>query len=380
MVDLAHRKIYQRRNSLAKAGAVKITHKSLGVKRIINASTTYTRIGGSLMDSTVIDAMVRGAKSFTDMYRLLATSGRRIANLTGNESAYITPGCASAIVLTALALGELDESKERVEVLIDVSHRIPYGKAVTFAGKKLVEFGGAGKRSETDLESAISDKTLAIFWIAGKYVGDNALSIETTVRIAKKRGIPVIVDAAAQLPPVSNLSFFTVKAGADLVLFSGGKALCGPQSTGLMLGNSRIIEAAAKLAAPNQGIARAFKVGKEEIFGITQAIENYLERDHEKDLKVWQKSCEKISAKLSKISGLSGEIHEFNQAGQPIPRVEIKFDAKLPSDTPNRVYENLLAQNPAVVLDLDGPLFISPDMLKKGEIKLVIAALKKALL
>lgn len=358
---------------------MKITHKSLGVKRIINASTTYTRIGGSLMDSTVIDAMARGAKSFTDMYQLLATSGKRIATLTGNEAAYITPGCASAIVLSILALGELDESKERTEVLIDVSHRIPYDKAVTFAGKKLVEFGGPGKRSEADLESAISEKTLAIFWIAGTYVGNDALSIETTVRIAKKRGIPVIVDAAAQLPPVSNLSFFTVKAGADLVLFSGGKALCGPQSTGLMLGSSRIIEAAAKLAAPNQGIARAFKVGKEEIFGITQAIENYLERDHEKDLRMWQKSCEKISTKLSKISGLSGVIHEFNQAGQPIPRVEIKFDAKLPSETPNKVYENLLAQDPAIVLDLDGPLFISPDMLKKGEIKLVIAALKKAL-
>ncbi|TSA47134.1 MAG: aminotransferase class V-fold PLP-dependent enzyme, partial [Actinomycetales bacterium] len=241
------------------------------------------------------------------------------------------------------------------------------------------EFGSSGKRSESDLEQAITAKTLAIFWIAGTYVGDDALSIETTVRIAKKHSIPVIVDAAAQLPPVSNLSFFTVKAGADLVLFSGGKSLCGPQSTGLMLGSSRIIEAAAKLAAPNQGIARAFKVGKEEIFGITQAIENYLERDHEKDLKKWQKNCAKISEKLSKISGLNGEIHQFNQAGQPIPRVEIKFNTKFPSDTADRVYENLLTQDPAIVLDQDGPLFISPDMLKNGEVKLVIAALERAL-
>ena len=358
---------------------MKITHESLGVKRIINASTTYTRIGGSLMDSTVVSAMVRGAGSFTDMYELLAASGRRIAALTGNESAYITPGCASAIVLAMLALGELDESNARSEVLIDLSHRIPYDKAVTFAGKKLVEFGSTGKRSESDLDNAITDKTLAIFWIAGTYVGDDALSIEDTVRIARKRGIPVIVDAAAQLPPVSNLSYFTVKAGADLVLFSGGKALCGPQSTGLMLGASKIINAAAKLAAPNQGIARAFKVGKEEIFGITQAVENYIARDHAKDLAKWQKNCEKILEKLAKIPGLSGSIHQFNQAGQPIPRVEIKFDETLPMETAQRVYENLLKQDPVIVLDLDGPLFISPDMLQKGEIKLVLSALAKAM-
>jgi L-seryl-tRNA(Ser) seleniumtransferase len=330
------------------------------------------------MEKSVLDAMIRGAQTFVDMKMLLEVAGNRIAKLTQNEAAYITPGCASAITLSILALSELDISKSKDEVLIDHSHRIPYDQAITFAGKKIIEFGDKGKRTDNDLLGAISEKTLAIFWVAGSYVGDNSLDLISTIRLAKVHNIPVIVDAAAQLPPVSNLSYFTGKCGADIVLFSGGKALRGPQSTGLILGSSKIIEAAAKLAAPNQGIARPFKVGKEEIFGILQAVENYIELDHVQQLVRWESDCDEIILGLSKIPGVSGKKMESNQAGQPTPRVRIEFSDKFPTNIEQEIYSNLIESDPSIVLDFDQSLFISPDMLEIGEIKIVLKALTDA--
>lgn len=348
------------------------------MKRVINAATTYTRLGGSLMAQEVIEAMNRGAESFVDMYDLQVATGRRLADITGNEAAYITPGCASAIVLSVLAVSRLSASSVRTEVLIDKSHRIPYDQAITFAGAKIKEYGTSGKRTEGDLESAINENTLAIFWVAGSYVGSDALDIISTVKIAKKYNVPVIVDAAAQLPPVSNLWFFTVDAGADVVLFSGGKALKGPQASGLMMGKSKILDVAASLAAPNQEIARAFKVGKEEIFGLSQAVEIYLTRDHEQDLKDWMLACDLINVGLQKIPGVTGTTESVNQAGQPVPRVKISFDPSRPANVAKKVYDSLLEENPSIVLDFSEDLYISPDMLSDGEIDLVLEGIERA--
>ncbi|HUW87448.1 MAG TPA: aminotransferase class V-fold PLP-dependent enzyme [Candidatus Paceibacterota bacterium] len=345
---------------------------------MINGATTYTRLGGSLMLPEVIEAMNRGAESFVDMQSLHAAAGRRLAEITRNEAAYITPGCASAIVLSILAVGRLSDSPTRTDVLIDKSHRIPYDQAITFAGAKIKEYGTSGKRTEEDLEKAINENTLAIFWVAGSYVGADALDIISTVKIAKKYKIPVIVDAAAQLPPVSNLWFFTADAGADVVLFSGGKALRGPQASGLMMGKSKILDVAASLAAPNQEIARAFKVGKEEIFGLLQAVEMYIAHDHEEDFKGWLRDCQAINSGLQKIPGVAGTTENVNQAGQPVPRVKISFDPSQPTDVAQRVYTSLVNENPSIVLDLSESLYISPDMLSEGEIDLVLAGIERA--
>ena len=326
----------------------------------------------------VVEAMNRGAESFVDMQSLHAAAGKRLAEITRNEAAYITPGCAAAIVLSILAVGKLCDSPTRTDVLIDKSHRIPYDQAITFAGAKIKEYGTSGKRTEEDLEKAINENTLAIFWVAGSFVGADALDIIATVKIAKKYNIPVIVDAAAQLPPVSNLWFFTKDAGADVVLFSGGKALRGPQASGLMMGKSKILEVAAALAAPNQEIARAFKVGKEEIFGLLQAVEIYVTRDHELDLKGWILDCDVINAGLQKIPGVTGTTQSTNQVGQPIPRVKISFDPNCPAGTAKQVYDFLVNQDPSIVLEFSESLYISPDMLSDGEIVLVLAGIEGA--
>ena len=357
---------------------LKITHKSLDLKRVINAATTYTRLGGSLMLPEVIEAMSRGAQSFVDMYDLHLAAGKRLAEITHNEAAYITPGCASAIVLSIMAVGKLSGPPLRTEVLIDASQRIPYDKAITFAGASIKEYGTIGKRTETELENAINENTLAIFWVAGSYVGTDALDIVSTVRVAKKYNIPVIVDAAAQLPPVSNLWYFTAEAGADIVLFSGGKALRGPQASGLMMGKSKIVNVAASLAAPNQEVARAFKVGKEEIFGLLQAVEIYVARDHEQDFRDWVITCEVIKSGLEKIRGVTGTTEIINEAGQPVPRVKISFDANHSADAAKKTYDFLISEDPSIVLEFSESLYISPDMLSNGEIDLVLAGIDRA--
>ena len=354
---------------------MKITHDSLGISRMINGSTTYTRIGGSLMSRNVVEAMARGAESFTDMSKLMDAACKRIATRTGNEAAYITPGCAAGLALSFMALKSLDLTGKRNEVLMDCVHRIPYESAITFSGSTIKQYGRTGKRSPADLKSAINEKTLAIFWVAGSIVSDEALDIFETVMIANEFGIPVIVDAAAQLPPVSNLSFFTVEAGASAVVFSGGKAIRGPQSSGLVLGKQEILAAASLLAAPYDGPARVFKVGKEEIFGLTQAIEDYLDTDHLAEHARLYKECEKIVALLKESEKVSGQITPLNEAGQPVPRVELAFSDKFSSDTPMKVHELLLKSETPIALELKGSLFISPDMFQDGELEIVVKAL-----
>jgi L-seryl-tRNA(Ser) seleniumtransferase len=241
-----------------------ITLASLGIPRVLNAATTYTRIGGSRMAPEVLAAMVQGANDFVELEELHKVAGERIAQLTKNEAAYITPGCAGAIVLSVLAILDLNKSATKNEFIIDHTHMVDYVQSIEFAGGVIKVLGSEGKRSEAELINAFNEKTAGIFFVPGLNRPPGALSIERTVEIAKQHNIPVIVDAAAQIPPVTNLWHFTRDAGADVVLFSGGKGLRGPQTTGLILGKIEIIKAAAKFAAPNTTKARSLKVGKDE--------------------------------------------------------------------------------------------------------------------
>ena len=215
----------------------------LGVRRVINAATTYTALGGTVLPPEVVEAMASASTSCVDMTELHLAVSRRLATLTNNEGALVTAGCAAAIVLAVLATitggrPELilrlpaDESLKR-NVNIHRVHRIPYDRAIELAGGHLVEIGNMMQTFEWELEAAIDESTACVFWVAGDHLPATALTLSDTVRIAHARGVPVIVDAAAQLPPVSNLWRFTKDLGADVVLFSGGKGLRGPQASGV---------------------------------------------------------------------------------------------------------------------------------------------------
>ncbi len=309
----------------------------LGVRPVVNAAATLTAVGGSLMPTEVLGAMADAASTHVDMHELHTAVGRRIAELTRNQAAYVTSGCAAAIVLAVLGCITRGDPRKiarmpegtglPTEVVMHCSHRIPYDPAVNLAGAQVVQVGNALQTFEWELEAALSERTAAVLYVAGVHLGAAALDLATTVRIAHAHNVPVIVDAAAQLPPHSNLWDLTTKHGADLALFSGGKGLHGPQASGFMVGRADLVAAAAANGAPHQRLARAMKTGKEEIVGLLRALELYLDRDHDADRARWESIVERWVADLDGAEGLQARRCFPNEAGQPVPRVRITIDS-----------------------------------------------------
>lgn len=263
----------------------------LGVKRLINAVDTYTIIGGSLIPHEVMEAMAEASRSFVNLEQLHDRVGRRLAELTRNESAFVTSGAAAGLAVSAaaavtgtdLAIAQQlpdVQGMQRSEVIVHRCQRNGYDHAIRQAGVKLVEIGYVDGTAEWQLESAITERTAAIFYFAASVYSRGALPLEDVIAIGKRHHIPVIVDAAAQLPPVENLWHYTTKLGAEAAIFSGGKTLRGPQSTGLIVGTERFIEACRVNSAPRHSIGRSMKAGKEEIIGLLAAVERYLAMDH----------------------------------------------------------------------------------------------------
>ena len=360
---------------------------ALGVAKRINAASYYTALGGSIMSPEVIEAMNSAAKSFISMHDLQLKAGKRIAELTKNEGAYITTGAAAGIVLSILAFrtkGDINEIQRIIdgtapssEVIVQSGHRIPYDPAIKLAGSKIITVGNAIQTFEYELESAINLNTTAIFYVAGAHLATPVLSLNSVVRIARKHGVPVLVDAAAQLPPLSNLWYFTEDCGADLVIFSGGKTLKGPQSSGLILGKSAWIEAIRANGSPFQRFARAFKVGKEEIAGLTTAVEMYVKQDQAAEFKNWERIIDSWVQELSSIKNLTILREELNEAGQPIPRVKIH----LPTDIALEIIAALQRLDPIVevVHNSRDSIWLSADLLQAGEEEIVVVQLKEAL-
>lgn len=362
-------------------------YQSLGVTKRINAAACYTALGGSIMSEEVLDAMRQAAGSFISLHELQMKAGEKIAKLTKNEGAFVTTGAAAGIVLSILACrtrGDLVEIQKIIdgkaspsEILMFAGHRIPYDAAIRLAGSQLVTVGDAIQTFEYQLEAGINERTSAIFFCAGKHLATPALSLETTVKIARKHAIPVIVDAAAQLPPISNLWKFTRDEGVDLAIFSGGKALHGPQSSGLIVGKKEYIEAVRANGAPYQRLGRAFKASKEEIAGLLTAIELYTSRDHEAEWKSWSNTVDSWITQLGNIQDCKISRDDINEAGQPVPRVAIE----LSENSALRVVGKLQKLDPIVevVHDSRSMIWISPDSLQPGEESIVIEQLKKAL-
>jgi L-seryl-tRNA(Ser) seleniumtransferase len=365
-------------------------YDELGVRRVINAATTFTAIGGSLMPPEVLEAMREAAGSFVDMHELHDRAGEVLADLTRNEAAYVTPGCAAGIVLAVLAcrtrgdlgrIAALPSSRELPdEVVMHTAHRIPYDPAIQLAGATIRNVGNVLQTFDWELDSAITDRTAAVFWVAGTHLPLGALSLTETVRIAHARGVPVIVDAAAQLPPMENLWRFTA-AGADLVLFSGGKALRGPQASGMMVGRPELISAARANGSPNQRLARSLKVGKEEIAGLVAAVRRYVTLDHSVLAEQWMQTCTEWSDQLSGVAGASTEIDPWNEAGQPVPRLRVRVDAAISGRDAVAVVEALRLGDPAIAVLPGGSdaFYLGPDLLEPGEWELVATRVKEEL-
>jgi uncharacterized pyridoxal phosphate-dependent enzyme len=362
-------------------------YEQLQIERVINANATLTRLGGSRMPPTVVEAMDAAAHAFVDLDEMQRRVGERIAELTKNEAAYVSSGAAGGItVAVAAAIAGTDPEKidafpylkgiDRKEVIVYRSQRNGYDYAARQTGARLVEIGP----EESELVEAINDRTACILWFAGAHYEKDALPIEEVVDIARAYNVPVIVDAAAQIPPISNLWYFTREAGADIAIFSGGKGLRGPQSSGLVLGKRELIDACRLNGSPNHSIARPMKVGKEEMAGLLAALEWSLAQDEEATIEGYEASVRKWLDGLADLPGITATRSYPAVAGAPHGRASIIVGPDAPISRDEAV-DALWNRSPriAVAKGGDNEILVNPHTLEPGEDDLVLEALRQVL-
>lgn len=305
-------------------------YRQLGVRPLINAAGTYTILTGSLMPERARHAMEQASRSFVHLEELQKAAGERIAKLLGVEAAMVTSGAACAIMLATAACvtGNDPEKAARVpdltgmksEVVIPRQHRNGFDHAARNVGVRLVEV-----ETVEQLRQAIGPKT-AMLYFTNIYEHKGPIKRQDFLAAGKRAGVPVFNDAAAELPPATNLSSI-VKEGFDLVGFSGGKGMRGPQSSGLLIGRKDLVQAALINANPNEeAIGRPAKVGKEEIMGLLAAVEEYVHRDHEADLRLWRGFMESIAKDVRGIATVTAEVYVPGAGGHPIPCLKVQWD------------------------------------------------------
>jgi L-seryl-tRNA(Ser) seleniumtransferase len=364
-------------------------YRRLGVEPIINGRSTFTILGGSLMAPPVVEAMRQASESFVDLVELQVAVGRRLAEITRNEAAFVCGGAAAGLFLSAAAAMVRDTadgvlSLDRLgsaprEFIIHRAHRIPYDQAIRLAGGGLVEIGGPDRTDDSELTAAIGPSTAGVVYVPKAYLADAVLPLETVIDVAHRAGVPVIIDAAAQLPPHENLWRFT-EAGGDLVLFSGGKGLGGPASTGLIVGRADYIERIAANAAPLQRLGRPMKVGKEDMMGLLAAVEWYLAQDHVAVGLRDEAVVERIVRWARRRDDVIAERIGMGEAGQPTPRAWIRLTGGSPHQR-DRLLAELRATPPRVDLlpDDEAGFFVAPETLLDGEEDVITRRLDRVL-
>ena len=325
--------------------------KELGLRTFINAAGTYTALTGSMLPEEVVKAIEYASREYVKLDDIQDKVGERIADLLNCEAATVTAGAASALTLgTAGILSGMDEGKAvqipdltgmKSEVITQRSHRIGYLHAVRNCGVKIIYV-----ETRKELENAINEKTALLLFV-NAHNNDGRIRDEEFVKIGKAYEIPTFNDCAADVPPVENLWKYT-GMGFDLVTFSGGKGLRGPQSAGLLLGRKDII-AAARLHAPPRGntVGRGMKVNKEEVLGMLAALELYLEKDHEEEWKLWESQIQLISNQARTVAGVETRIH-VPEIANHVPSLDIFWNQDRVKITPAAVREALRNGHPSI--------------------------------
>jgi L-seryl-tRNA(Ser) seleniumtransferase len=366
-------------------------YERLGVRRIVNAEAELTRLGGSLMPPPVLQAMKEAADSFCDLHELQRACGERLASLTRNEGAYICNGAASGLFLATLGCitrGDLHRIARlpaltgmRDEVVLFGAQRNPYDLAVRQTGVRVVQVGNPSQTFDWELEAALSERTAAVLFFANGVGRRGELPLEQTIAIAHAAGVPVIVDGAAQVPPAENLWRYTRDAGADLAVFSGGKGLRGPQSSGLIVGGRELIEACRALGAPHQRIGRPMKVGKEEMCGLLAAVEWFLSLDHDARLAEYERVVARVVESVQSLPGVTASRTFPGVAGQPLPRALVRIDPAHARTTRDDALQALWEGDPRIALTAAGDdgFYVNPHYLSAEDASLVVARLEEVL-
>ncbi len=358
--------------------------KELGVRPIINGSGAYTAMTGSLMWPQVLRAMEAASRQFVRLDELHDAVGKRIASLLGCEAAMVPAGAAAGLTLGTAACmtgadPELirrlpDTAGMKNEVIVQKAHRFPYDHMVRNCGVRLVEV-----ETREELERAVGERT-ALMLFLNKHDSRGMIKIEEFVRLGKKHGVPSFNDAAADAPPVENLWKYT-KMGFDLVTFSGGKGLRGPQSAGLLLGRADLIRAARLNTAPHSdSIGRGLKVNKEEMVGMLVALELYLKHDHAADWREWEQRVRLMSEAISSLRGVTAERFVPEIANQ-VPHLRVRWDSSLIQITPAEAMRKLRGGTPSIELvpapEVKESLEIASWMLQPGEAQIVARRIRE---
>lgn len=365
-------------------------YDELGVLTVVNATGTKTRIGGTLIRDEAVEAMGRAAESFVRLSDLQAAASERIAEVTGADAGYVTNGASSALTLAAAAciadddLGTMMRLPETDgipdEIVMPRTHRNGYDHALRLAGAAIVDVGandyhlGSGSENTEpwEIADAIDEETVAVAYMQ---TPDSRPPLPTVCEIAHEHDVPVIVDAAAELPPTRNLSKF-FEQGADLVAFSGGKAIRGPQSSGILAGREHLIRSVARQhldmhaadpawepperlvdadsmpGVPRQGIGRGMKVGKEEAVGLLAALDAFVEEDDDEVLREWHQRARRIATDLERVDAF--EVALANDAKtEAVTTVTVTVDDERATVDATEIVAGLRNETPRVFVGAD---------------------------
>jgi L-seryl-tRNA(Ser) seleniumtransferase len=352
--------------------------KELGVRTFINAAGTLTFMTGSLMQDEVVDTIVSTSKEFCLLDEVQDKVGERIAKLVHSESAVVTSGAFSALTLGLAGvltgtdqkkveqLPHLEYTGMKSEVIIQKGHDIVYKQALTNTGCKVVFV-----ETVEEVEKAINERT-AMLWFLHIQADKGKIMHEEWVALGKKHNIPTMIDIAADVPPVENLWKFN-DMGFDLVCVSGGKAMRGPQSAGLLMGKKNLV-AAARMHMPPRGftIGRGMKINKEEIFGMYVALEKFINQDHAKTWKQWEDGIAHIDNSIKKVEGVQTQI-TVPPLGNHTPTLQVSWDKNKIKLAKEDLVTNLRNGNPSIELGGGGPdsFSVTVWMMKPGQEKIV---------
>ncbi|MFO1247421.1 MAG: aminotransferase class V-fold PLP-dependent enzyme [Alphaproteobacteria bacterium] len=355
----------------------------LKVRPFINAAGTYTTHSGSLMRPEVMEAINYASGYFVEVEELHDAVGKRIAELVGSQAAMVTAGAASALTLgTAGVLTGTDRTKVnqipdltgmKNEVIVQKAHRFPYDHGIRNTGVKMVEV-----TTRAELERAVNEKTAMLFFL--NYANNHGeIKDAEFVEIGRKLNIPTFNDCAADVHPVENVTKW-IKMGFDLVCFSGGKALMAPQSSGLLLGRADLIAGARANNSPTSAtIGRGMKVNKEEMLGILVALESFLNRDHEKEWKEWERRAEVIIASANSVPGVKAEMY-LPEIFNRWPHIRVSWDEAARGVSRADVTRKLRMGEPSIfILPGSNALDLGVITLRPGEEKIVARRLKQEL-
>ncbi len=363
-------------------------YSRLGLRPFINGCGTITTLGGSIMPPRVVEAMVEASRAFVDLNEFQARASERIAALTGAEAAYICSGAASGMLLAGAAclagadperiqrLPEVMGARRDIVIsLVDPHYYVHQG--FELCGGRLRRIGTPERVTPDDYAAALGpDCAAAVFFLGCQPRTD----ITEVVQLAHAHGVPVIVDAAAQLPPRANLTDLPAM-GVDLSVFSGGKGLFGPQSSGLILGRRDLVQACALNSNPHSAIGRGMKVGKEEIAGLLTAVEIFFEQDEEALIAEWQRRCRLIGDAVADLPGIQVRYtppfaNRFPPAS-PLVHVDFGADAEVGAGEARQALRD--GEPSILVSGSDASLTVGPQTLQDGEAEVVAVRLRAVL-